>query len=44
MKTVLNYLAVASTKLFIDLFVIVAQRIKKKLRGDKGTCVEANKS
>jgi hypothetical protein len=44
MKTVLNYLTVAGTKLFIELFVIVAQRIKKKLRGDKIKCVEANKS
>jgi hypothetical protein len=44
MKSILNFLAAYTTDLIIDLFVIAAQKIKKKFRGDKGKCVEANKS
>jgi hypothetical protein len=44
MKSILNVLAAYTTNLIIDLFVIAARKIKKKFRGDKTRCVEANKN
>jgi hypothetical protein len=44
MKSILNVLAAYTTDLIVDLFVIAARKIKKKFRGDKTRCVEANKN
>jgi len=44
MKNLLSTLAAYSTDLLIQLIVITARKIKKKLRGRKTECVEANKN
>jgi len=44
MKNLLSTLAAYSTDLLIQLIVITARKIKKKLRGKEGQCVEANKN
>jgi hypothetical protein len=44
MKNLISTIAAYSTDLLIQLIVITARKIKKKLRGRKVECVEANKN
>jgi hypothetical protein len=44
MKNLISTIAAYSTDLLIQLIVITARKIKKKLRGRKIECVEANKN